>query len=156
MARKLKPGVHFVNIKGKRRKVKVLANGKWKFMKMGSGTSPKKTTKRKTSNVRTTTRRKRTMARKKRRSGRRRTAVRVLPILAMLGAVTDVTGYNNWGPLQGAVTGIRQQTAALTGMAGPNLMRAAVMVGGAGLVSGAVTSLSPQSKLTVGKYVVRL
>lgn len=32
-ARHLQPGVHEVNIRGKRRKVRVLANGRWQFMK---------------------------------------------------------------------------------------------------------------------------
>ena len=43
MARKkLKPGTHFVNIKGKRRKVRVLKNGQWRFMKMPSRTQTRK------------------------------------------------------------------------------------------------------------------
>ena len=33
MARKLKPGVHNVRVKGKMRKVRVLKNGQWRFMK---------------------------------------------------------------------------------------------------------------------------
>ena len=31
--RKLSPGVHRVNIRGKSRKVRVLNNGRWRFMK---------------------------------------------------------------------------------------------------------------------------
>ena len=33
--KKLRAGVHFVTIKGKKRKVKVLKSGKWRFMKNG-------------------------------------------------------------------------------------------------------------------------
>ena len=34
--KRLSAGVHTVNIRGKSRKVKVLANGQWRFMKSGS------------------------------------------------------------------------------------------------------------------------
>ena len=33
--KKLRAGVHIVTVKGKRRKVKVLKNGQWRFMKNG-------------------------------------------------------------------------------------------------------------------------
>ena len=43
---KLRPGTHTVTIKGKPRKVQVLASGKWKFLRgsprRGQGSSPKK------------------------------------------------------------------------------------------------------------------
>ena len=52
MTRKLRPGVHNVRIKGQgMRKVKVLASGKWRFMKGAAG---KKSTKRKSGTRRST------------------------------------------------------------------------------------------------------
>lgn len=54
MTRKLSPGVHNVRIKGKLRKVKVLASGQWRFMKGKVKKTVKKVTKRKTKKARKT------------------------------------------------------------------------------------------------------
>jgi len=43
MARKLSPGVHNVNVGGKRRKVRVLKNGQWRFLKGSTRTTKTKT-----------------------------------------------------------------------------------------------------------------
>lgn len=87
--------MHFVNIKGKRRKVRVNAKGQWRFMKMGSTTSRT----RRSGSSRSRRRGVRRLVRR-RRGKRKRRGPRTIPILPLAGFVAGVAE-----PIQYAIDG---------------------------------------------------
>lgn len=104
MARKLRPGIHTVTIRGKQRKVQVLANGKWKFLKGGSsprsGARPKRASSQSKRVGRRRVRRTRPMAKRgrARRYYRRvKRAVRRFGMPSLAGLGLGLYAMNNFG-----------------------------------------------------------
>jgi len=97
------------------------------------------------------------MARKKKSRGRRRTPVRILPLMAMGAAVSDLAGKPVFpGQVQQFFDAYSIGIGNTLNMPSRSPLRAVVGLGVAGIASSALTSVAPQSKITVGKYVVRL
>ena len=114
LTRKLKPGIHIVNIKGKRRKVRVNAKGQWRFMKMGRSSTTSRTRRSSPSprrrGVRRLTRRRR-YTRKRRRRGPR--TIPILPLAGLGAAVAEPVRRVVSGDVEGGLIELVQRSTGV-------------------------------------------
>ena len=100
MARKLRPGVHTVTVKGKRRKVRVLRSGQWRFMK-GKG----KAKKRRRSSTGRRKRRSNPVARRKKNKKNRNFTIPLAPTIGLAAGLSPTLfGFQgSQGKIDGAI-----------------------------------------------------